>query len=53
MEPVYLLRITAQFKTQAVNKVKDNVAVPDHEKEEKEIRMEKVRQDKSTSIFFK
>lgn len=35
-----------------MNKVKDNAAVPDHEKEEKEIRMEKVRQEKSTSIFF-
>lgn len=35
IKPVYLMRITAQFKTQTVNKVKDNVAVPGHEKGEK------------------
>lgn len=41
------MRITAQFKTQTVNKVEDSVAVPGHEKGEKtEVRMQKVRQDK-------
>lgn len=41
-----------QFKTQEVNKVKDSVAVPDHERGEKEIGMEKVRQDKPTFFFL-
>lgn len=35
-----------------MNKVKDSVAVPDHEGEEKEIGMEKVRQEKATFFFL-
>lgn len=47
-EPVYFLRIIAQFQTQAVNKVKDSAAVPDYERVDKELGIEKVRQKKST-----
>lgn len=51
-EPVYLLRITAQFKTQVVNIVKDSAAGPDHERVDKQFRIEKVRQKKKKKTTF-